>query len=181
MIENQAQTFNAATPGFFSHFAGMRAKKSSDAHVNVGTCAFFDNFPEQPLSQLLKLASLKKYSPGEHITRAASPSLASFFVILSGNATVYANDMSLGLVHGGECIGEGIFIENKRPTMATVVANTQVVALEVTKQAVDSLSDEIRLHIDKALVRALFKKLQRSNVLNELLHKQWVTSLWKHS
>lgn len=95
----------------------------------------------------------------------------AFYVILFGTATVYYSKKIVGTIRSGECIGEGMFFANENISRsATVVADNQVIAAELKKAGIDSLHGDAKAYMDKALLLALFKKLQGTNrKIEELL------------
>jgi CRP-like cAMP-binding protein len=95
----------------------------------------------------------------------------AFYVILFGTATAYYNKKIVGTIRSGECIGEGMFFANENISRsATVIADVQVIAAEIKNNGIDCLSGESMAYLDKALLIALFKKLQGANrKIEELL------------
>jgi hypothetical protein len=84
---------------------------------------------------------------------------------------VYYNRKVVGTIRSGECIGEGMFFANENLSRsATVIADGQLIAAEIKKAGVDLLGSESKAYLDKALLLALFKKLQGANrKIEELL------------
>jgi hypothetical protein len=64
-----------------------------------------------------------------------------------------------------------MFFANENLTVsATVIADKQVIAAEIKKTGIDLLQGESKAYLDKALLLALFKKLQGANrKIEELL------------
>ena len=95
----------------------------------------------------------------------------AFYVILFGTATVYFSKKIVGTIRSGECIGEGMFFSNESISRsATVITDSQVIAAEIKKSGIDRLQGESKAYMDKALLLALFKKLQDANrKIEELL------------
>ena len=95
----------------------------------------------------------------------------AFYVILFGTATVYYNKKIVGTIRSGECIGEGMFFANENISRsATVITDNQVIAAEIKTTGIDRLQGESKAYLDKALLLALFKKLQGANrKIEELL------------
>jgi len=176
MTSSGAIPFGVALRAIFSGFSGVQSDESPDRYSDVRKCPFFESLSDNQLFQILKQSAIRKFSTGIRISSERTNG-TSFFVILSGAAEISSNGMHMGIIQRGDCVGEGVFFTDKNSNMETVIASGEVVALELTKDALGSMSDEVKASIEKVLLHALFKKLQRSNVLNELLHKQWISSL----
>ena len=126
-------------------------------------CSFFDPIPSTSLKEIAKDADLITFTAGKHITNEGEP-MNAFHVILFGTATAYSHNVEVGTIRAGECIGEGTFFGHENLTRsATVIADGEVSALEIRKTVVDTMEGETRIHMDKALLLALFKKLQAAN------------------
>jgi CRP-like cAMP-binding protein len=176
MIKSEVVPLSAAIRNVFANLTKTQESESFDQYGEVRKCSFFDSLADKQLSMLVEQSTIRKLVSGTSLTTEGTAG-TSFFVILSGTATVLVNEMHMGIVQCGDCIGEGLFFSDKYSTSETVIANGDVVVLELTKRIVDSMSGEVKIRMEKALLQALYRKLQRSNVLNELLHKQWIASL----
>ena len=88
----------------------------------------------------------------------------AFYVILFGTATVYYSKKVVATIRSGECIGEGMFFANENISRsATVIADGQLIAAEIRQAGIDRLNVDAKAYMDKALLLALFKKLQGAN------------------
>lgn len=128
-------------------------------------CSFFDPIPSEYLESISRLTKIRTFSAGVSITREGDAT-NTFYVVLFGTTTVYCNKKQVGKIVCGECIGEGTFFNNEKISRsATVIADGQVVVAELDKTGVEILhcDDRARDYMDKALLIALFKKLQGAN------------------
>jgi CRP-like cAMP-binding protein len=143
---------------------------SSDRLNELRKCSFFDPIPSEHLKPIAEQAIIKTFSAGESLTTEGDE-MNTFFVILFGTATVYYSKKIVGTIRSGECIGEGMFFANENISRsATVVADNQVIAAEIKKSGINLLHGEPMAYMDKALLLALFKKLQGANrKIEELL------------
>ena len=133
-------------------------------------CSFFDPIPNQYLESISRLTRICTFAPGDKLTREGDAT-DTFYVVMLGSTTVYCNGKRVGKITSGECIGEGAFF-NKASRTATVVADDQVVAAELDRITIEILRSDARLkdYMDKALLIALFRKLQGANQrIQELL------------
>lgn len=143
---------------------------SSDRFNEMRKCSFFDPVPSEWLRPIAQLAEIRTFSAGERIT-SEGDEMDTFYVIMFGTASAYYNQKVVGTIRSGECIGEGTFFANENLSRsATVVADGQVIATELKKNGIEQLSVDAREYMDKALLLALFKKLQSANrKIEELL------------
>jgi CRP-like cAMP-binding protein len=143
---------------------------STDRFNELRKCSFFDPIPSECLKPISEQAEICTF-PAGHCLTAEGDSMNTFFVILFGTATAYYNSKVVGMIRSGECIGEGMFFANENLSCsATVIADKQVIAAEIKKAGIDLLQGESKAYLDKALLLALFKKLQGANrKIEELL------------
>jgi CRP-like cAMP-binding protein len=121
--------------------------------------------PDEWLKQISDMAQIRTFYPDVCLTSQDDETKA-FYVILRGTAEAYRNGKLIGTIDTGECIGEGVFFaDGKVSSSATVIADYKIIAAEFNKAAVDSLQADAEAMkcMDKALLLALFKKLQGAN------------------
>ncbi len=133
-------------------------------------CSFFDPVPSEWLKPIAEQAEIKTFARGDKLT-IEGESMSSFYVILFGTATAYYKEKPVGTIRSGECLGEGVFFSQETlERSATVIADGQLVVAEIKKSGLDNIQGEAKAHINKALLLALFKKLQGANrKIEELL------------
>ena len=143
---------------------------STDRFNELRKCSFFDPIPSEWLKPISEQTDIRTFSAGDRLT-SEGDDMNVFYVILYGTATVYYSKKIVGTIRSGECIGEGMFFANENISRsATVVADGQVIAAEIRNSGIDRLQGESMAYMDKALLLALFKKLQGANrKIEELL------------
>ncbi len=143
---------------------------SNDRFNELRKCSFFDPIPSEWLAPIAEQTQIRTFAAGDHIT-SEGDSMDVFYVVLFGAATVYYNNHIVGLIRSGECVGEGMFFANENISRsATVIADGQVIVAEIGRVGVDYLQGDSKTYLDKALLLALFKKLQAANrKIEELL------------
>ena len=150
------------------------SKRLDEVSVNrfneLRKCSFFDPIPTEWLTPISEQAEIRTFPADYHLT-SEGDDMEAFYVILFGTATVYYNDKVVGTIRSGECIGEGMFFANENISRsATVIADSQVIAAELNQTGIDQLHGDAKAYMDKALLLALFKKLQGANrKIEELL------------
>lgn len=143
---------------------------ATDRLNELRKCSFFDPIPSEQLKPIAEQVDIRTFAAGDCITSEGDP-MNAFYVILFGSATVYYNRKVVGTIRSGECIGEGMFFANENLSRsATVIADGQLIVAEMKKDGLDRLFGEPKAYLDKALLLALFKKLQGANrKIEELL------------
>lgn len=142
----------------------------ADRFNELRKCSFFDPIPSEYLTPIAEQSEIRTF-PQDAVLTTEGDDMTSLYVILFGTATAYFKNKAVGTIRSGECIGEGVFFANETlERSATVTADTQVVVAEIKKTGLDKIHGEAKAYIDKALLLALFKKLQGANrKIEELL------------
>lgn len=114
--------------------------------ASVGQCALFRALKPEQIPQLVKVAELQRFDPGEAIVRQGEPS-DSFYVVLDGSATVTVNRGQGEAVEIGEIplpssVGEVSLLLNE-PRTASVTAKTPVTALKFSSKAFEAMFQKI--------------------------------------
>jgi CRP-like cAMP-binding protein len=135
----------------------------SDKFGEMRRCSFFDTIPDDLLAKLANVTNMLTYKKGDKVM-VEGEAMKSFYVILYGSATVYMSHKEVGMINCGECVGEGAFFaEDKKTRMATVVADGELLLLEIDKDSI-YLIDEITLqHLNVALLQSIYRKLRSAN------------------
>ena len=143
---------------------------ASNQFNEIRKCSFFDPIPSEALQSIARLTSIKTFKNGEKIT-SEGDEINAFYVILFGKTSVHVRNNEVAILHSGECIGEAAFFATEATSRsATVIAEGEVIAAEFKKSDIKSLSGENITYMDKALMNALFRKLQHANrKIEELL------------
>ena len=155
----------AAIDDNFSSFAKLLVEDSAVRFKALRSCSFFDPVPDEWLMHISDMAQIQTFHSDVRLTSQDDETKA-FYVILRGTAEAYRNGKLVGTIDTGECIGEGVFFaDGNFSSSATVVADYKIIAAEFNKAAIDSLQAdaEAMTCMDKALLLALFKKLQGAN------------------
>jgi twitching motility protein PilT len=114
--------------------------------ASVGQCALFRALKPEQIPQLVKVAELQRFDPGEAIVRQGEPS-DSFYVVLDGSAAVIVNRGQGEAVEIGEIplpssVGEVSLLLNE-PRTASVTAKTKVTALKFSGKAFEAMFQKI--------------------------------------
>lgn len=146
-----------------ANFTRRLDEVSSNRSLELRKCSFFDPIPSEWLTPVAEQTGISTFAAGEKLTTEGD-AMDTFYVILFGTATAYFNNKVVGSIRSGECIGEGMFFSNENNSRsATVVADGQVIAAEIRRSGLEQLQGEAKAYMDKALLLALFRKLQGAN------------------
>ena len=167
---SETDSITDAIQASLTNFTQRLEKVSSDQFNEMRKCSFFDPIPSNYLAEIAQESEVKTLAAGEHITTEGD-TMDAFHVLMYGTATVYFNNKVVGTIHSGECIGEGTFFGNEIfKRSATVITDGEAIVVEIRKSVVDKLEGDLKSYMDKALLLALFRKLQAANKkIGELL------------
>jgi len=167
---SETDSINDAIQASLASFTQRIEDVSSDQFNEMRKCSFFDPIPSDCLAQIAKESEVRTLAAGERITTEGD-TMDAFHVLMYGTATVYAQNKVVGSIRAGECIGEGTFFGNEIfKRSATVITDGEAIVVEIRKTVVDKMEGEVKKYMDKALLLALFKKLQAANKkIGELL------------
>ena len=170
MMSEQFNLDNAIQASL-ANFTKQIDQMSSDKFNEMRKCSFFDPIPSDWLKEIAKDAQIVTFASGREIINGSNTK-GDFYVILFGSATAYVNQTAVGTIRSGECLGESTFFPDKSITRtAIVIADSEVIAVEIPKSAVTQFEGTLKMYIDKALLLALYNKLQRANLkIDQLLH-----------
>ncbi|MDH4286062.1 MAG: cyclic nucleotide-binding domain-containing protein [Gallionella sp.] len=162
----------AAIEDNFTSFAKHLAEDRAVRFSVLRSCSFFDPVPDEWLMRISDMAKIKTFYSDVCLT-SEEDEMNAFYVILLGTAEAYRNNKLVGTIDTGECFGEAVFFtKGNAPSSATVIADFKIIAAEFDKAAVDSMQAdaEAKTYMDRALLLALYKKLQGANrKIEELL------------
>jgi len=167
---SETDNITAAIQKSLTDFTHLLEEVSSDQFNEMRKCSFFDPIPSDCLSRIANESEIRTFAPGEHITTEGD-AMNSFHVLIYGTATAYFQNKVVGTLRSGDCIGEGTFFGHEKLTRsASVITDGEVIVVEIKKSVADKMEGEVRTYMDKALLLALFKKLQAANKkIGELL------------
>lgn len=136
---------------------------SDDRFTTLRACSFFNPIPSESLTEIVEKSRIVTFAAGDEITTEHDV-IRPFFVIVFGTATAYVHEQEVGRILSGECVGESAFFTKQAPSrLATVIADGELIAVEISQLDIQSISAETQTFLDKALLLALFRKLQSAN------------------
>lgn len=95
----------------------------------------------------------------------------SFYILLSGMASVYQKEKKIAVVHGGQFVGEVGFICSEART-ANVIADTDLITFRIDKTCFNHLPLVLRDKIKDKLINGLVDRVEEMNSLISALQVQ---------
>ncbi|CAJ1426564.1 unnamed protein product [Effrenium voratum] len=133
--------------------SGKSVGRESRADVDEQTYMFLKKvkllkrLPEDELPSLAKRATQVEYQPGQAIITQGEEG-HEFFMIKKGTAVVEINNKKVADLKAGDYFGENALLRDE-PRNATIKANSQVIALKITRQSFMSLGLQDKLEFPK--------------------------------
>jgi CRP-like cAMP-binding protein len=155
----------AAIEDNFASFAKLLVEDAAVRFKTLRSCSFFNPVPDEWLKRISDMAQIRTFYSDVCLTSQDDETKA-FYVILLGTAEAYRNGKLIGTIDAGECIGEGVFFSDGNvSSSATVIADYKIIAAQFNIAAIDSMQADAEAMkcMDKALLLALFKKLEGAN------------------
>lgn len=160
---NDFEKINDDILNSLSSFTKQVDADSADRFNKMRECSFFDPVPSEYLLEIASRSRIVRFAAKEKIITEQDV-IRPFYVLIYGSATAYFDRRMVGHILSGECLGESAFFTKEAPTRsAAVLADGEVIALEMGQLDIEGISDATRMFMDKALLLALFKKLQAAN------------------
>ncbi len=135
----------------------QRILNDEEKFKKIREAAFFNDFSDKELKDVMEVGSWEQYRPGESILVQESKEHA-FLVLCSGDATVEISGKQIGIINQGECIGEaGFLMPIER--FATVKARSDVSAVKIEGAIMDWASIPVQMRFNKAFQKTLIERL----------------------
>ncbi|HSD60984.1 MAG TPA: serine/threonine-protein kinase [Burkholderiales bacterium] len=140
--------------------------------------AFFRNFTDVQLWDVLRVTRWHRFDPGTVILREGDTG-DSFFILAHGEVKVTKQERLLTTLKSGECFGEMAYLAQERHfrRSADVVAiGDDVIAIEVNAGMLARASEQVRHQFNGAFLEILVDRLAMANLrLSHLLAEHNVT------
>lgn len=156
--------FDAIDDHFASH-ARLLTDDRSARLAALRSCSFFHPVQDEWLQRISQMAQVRAFDADVCIT-SQDEDMKAFYVILYGTAEAFRNGKLVGTIETGDCFGEGLFFtDGTISTSATVIADGRIIVAEFSQPVIEALQSDAHamVSMNKALLLALFKKLQGAN------------------
>ncbi len=126
-------------------------------------CIFFKDFLTVEIWEVLRASVPRTFGHNAAIIQEGEHGF-SFFILLKGSVAVTKQNRMLNVIQAGDCVGENACLYNGSPIRgASVAAQGEVVALEISKERLEAFSKDVGIRMDRAFLRSLNEKLAVSN------------------
>ena len=122
---------------------------------------FFADFGDDELLEVIRNSQWRNLASGRNIVTEGELD-DSFFVLVSGEVSVWKRDTELGILREGDCFGEMGFGGRIKRT-ATIRARGTVDLLVISAAAIERVSKDVQLKFHKVFVHTLIDRLAKSN------------------
>jgi serine/threonine protein kinase len=167
--------FARALVGFFGNYVAPTQNEIFDTEKfdTLRGLAFFKNFSDVELWEVLRISEWHKVSESEYILRDGE-SGRSFFILAHGTVRVLKQGRLLSLLHQGDCFGEMAHLSEREFKRSTdVIAKSGVVLIEVNPDMLIHATTGCRFQFSDAFLRMLAKRLSVANTrISRLLADQ---------
>jgi len=148
-------------------FASLRltgaSVSDSEKFTRLRDFAFFADFNDVALWELIRIATWKTIAPQTVLIREGETG-ESFYFLVEGEVDVTLFSKLLATVKAGRCFGELLyFAERSQRRTSTVTARTPITVMEVKADAMRAATDACQSAFNKACMRVLIERLVDSN------------------
>ena len=131
--------------------------------------AFFKDFPEEELWEVLSISKWATFPAGRVIIKEGDLGDASF-VMVSGFAAVTRGQRRLGVLSVGDCFGEMAYLAKEgSPRSATVTTTSECILMKVSAADLRAASAYCKVLFDQQFIRVLVERLDASNKVLEAI------------
>ncbi len=160
--------------GFFSQDAPAHKEIfDTEKFDALRSLAFFRNFSDVELWEVLRISIWQKIQAGENIVHDGEVG-QSFYILAQGSVKVAKQGRLLSLLHKGDCFGEMAHLtENNSQRSTDVITKNDVLLIEINPEALARATPGCRSQFDNAFLRMLVKRLAVANTrISRLLAEQ---------
>jgi serine/threonine-protein kinase len=137
-----------------------KSEKAEDIIDYVHNVPFFETFTREQVKEIMHAGSLLKIPSGKVIVSEGEID-DTFYIIMSGRATVRKNNKDISFISRGECFGERSYLSGQSRA-ATVAADTDCVLLKISGTLMDKSSQHIQLVFLKRFATNLVMRLAKN-------------------
>lgn len=160
--------------GFFGHVTPSPGEIfDTEKFDTLRSLAFFRNFSDVELWEVLRISEWRKVSESEYVLRDGE-SGRTFYILAQGTVRVVKHGRLLSLLRRGDCFGEMAHLSERDFKRSTdVIAKNDVVLIEIKPDALVHATAGCRFQFSDAFLRMLVKRLSMANTrISRLLADQ---------
>jgi serine/threonine-protein kinase len=138
---------------------GAKTDKIENVVDYIQSVPFFEDFSKAQVKGILNSSNVFKVTSGKVIV-AEGEIDDSFFILLSGKASVRKGDKSIAVIQRGECFGEMSYLSGQSRA-ATVVADTDCIFLKISAMLLDRADSSVQLLFLRRFALTLIRRLSK--------------------
>jgi eukaryotic-like serine/threonine-protein kinase len=135
----------------------IKEDKTEDVIDYTRNTQFFAHFTKAQVQKVLEVATLIRAVKDTPVVKEGEID-DSFFIILSGQASVHKNNKEIAIIGRGECFGEMAYLSGESRS-ATVTTATDCILLKIGAMLLDKAPEDIQLLFLKRFAITLLKRL----------------------
>ncbi|MFZ2540412.1 MAG: serine/threonine-protein kinase [Gallionella sp.] len=164
------EEFSRDLVGFFGDVAPSQKEIfDTEKFDTLRSLAFFKNFSDVELWEVLRTSEWRKVPEGEYILHDGD-SGHLFYILAKGTVRVLKQGRLLSLLHRGDCFGEmAHLLERDFKRSTDVIAKNDVVLIEINPEVFAHATTGCRFQFSEAFLRMLVKRLSVANTRVSLL------------
>jgi serine/threonine protein kinase len=141
-----------------------RDQSDTERFQLMRSLAFFRDFPENELWEVLKISKWAKFKPETALIKEGDKG-DSFFVLAGGYVTVTRQKKKLSVLTSGDCFGEMSYLaHNDRPhRSATVTTTSDCIVIKIRAEDLREASLSCRRLFDERFLNTLVERLEAAN------------------
>jgi serine/threonine protein kinase len=133
-----------------------------DARVKMSRrLKFFENFTDAELREVIRNGQWRNLASGRNIITEGELD-DSFFILVTGEVSVWKGETELGVLREGDCFGEMGFGGQIKRT-ATIRARGTVDLLVLSATSIERANKDVQLKFHQVFVRTLIERLAKTN------------------
>jgi serine/threonine protein kinase len=141
-----------------------RDLSNSEKFDALRSLAFFRDFGDVDLWQVVRISEWSRHAPGTPIIREGEAG-SSFFILAAGEVKITKSGRLLNVLGAGECFGEMSHLgTGDSHRSASVAAHTDVTLIEIADDALARSGESCRNRFNAAFLRLLVERLQAANI-----------------
>ena len=150
--------------GFFNYVTPHRGGISdTEKFDTLRSLAFFKNFSDVELWEVLRISEWRKVPESEYILRDGESGRV-FYILAQGAVRVVKHGGLLSLLHRGDCFGEMAHLSERDFRRSTdVIAKNDVVLIEISPDVLAHATTGCRFQFGDAFLRMLVGRLSTAN------------------
>jgi serine/threonine protein kinase len=144
--------------------SGEREQSDTERFSLCRNLAFFRDFPENDLWEVLRLSKWRKFPPDTVLIKEGDHG-DSFFILAGGYVRVTRGKRTLNVLSAGDCFGEMAYLAkaDSPHRSATVTATSDCIVVKIRAEDLRSASLSVKRLFDERFLNTLVERLETAN------------------